>query len=314
MRKIEESQRIKEIEQGWNTSIKDLFYNWHWEDDLKHSEIGERIGVSRPTVTRWFHQFDIPTQLRTRFTNLNLLNVGPRKTPPAKPKVKKEKPVLVNTDFFKKWTPKMAYMLGYFTADGCMFVNPRGSHFIEFTSVDEEQIKRVKEMMQSLHTIGRRILKNPKWKTKYCLQIGSKAIFNNLLKLGLTPRKSKTIKLPKVPKKYFSHFVRGYFDGDGCVVFAKYFRKDRGKWAHAFHTRFTSGNKMFLKKLQEKLKQCAAVNGGSLIDKKDNFFELSFSTNDSRKLSPFFYRDVQDGCFLTRKYNKFQEALKILGT
>jgi hypothetical protein len=36
----------------------------------------------------------------------------------------------VNQDFFKKWSPEMAYILGFFTADGSMAKNKRGAHFI----------------------------------------------------------------------------------------------------------------------------------------------------------------------------------------
>ncbi len=217
-----------------------------------------------------------------------------------------------NEDFFKRWAPEMAYVLGYFAADGCMFVNPRGAHFIEFTSTDEEQIKRVREAMQSSHTIGKSILKNPRWKTKYHLQIGSKEMFNDLLRLGLTPRKSLTIKLPEVPEQYFSHFARGYFDGDGSVVFAQYLRRDGKRRFYAFRTRFISGNKIFLVKLLEKLRLLAGTKGGSLIKKKGNSFELSFSGNDSYKMFLYFYKGVPENFFLTRKYDKFQEALKTL--
>jgi len=37
-----------------------------------------------------------------------------------------------NENFFKKWTPEMAYVLGFFAADGSMVKNKRGACFIEF--------------------------------------------------------------------------------------------------------------------------------------------------------------------------------------
>ena len=43
----------------------------------------------------------------------------------------------VNHQFFHKWNPTMAYVLGYFAADGCMIKNKRGAHYIEFTSIDK---------------------------------------------------------------------------------------------------------------------------------------------------------------------------------
>jgi hypothetical protein len=315
MRKIKESVRIKEIEIKWNDSIENLLYKWHWKDNLMHREIGKKLSIPRATITRWFKYFDIPTQPCTRFTNLNLLNVGPRKTPPAKPKIKKPRPVfLENKNFFKKWSPEMAYVLGYFTADGCMFINPRGSHYIEFTSTDRELIEKVRELMKSNHSIGEYEPSNLRWRTKYTLEIGSKEMFQDLLRLSLTPHKSNRIKLPSIPQEYLSDFVRGYFDGDGCPSFGIYRRKTRKSKAKHLNTRFISGNKKFLENLLKMLRRNAHLKGGFIVKKsKDSGFELSFSINDSKKLYKFMYEGVSNSRFLERKYNKFQKALKYLG-
>jgi hypothetical protein len=313
MYRLSESPRIRNIEQQFGNSINTILYSWHWKEDLKHSEIGERLNIPRPTISRWFRQLGVPSQDSHRITNKNLLNVGPKSVPRAQPRVKKVRPVLVNQDFFKKWTPAMAYVLGYFAADGCMSVNSRGAHFIEFTSTDKEQIERVREMIQSSHVIGRSATENQRWKTGYRLQIGSKEIFNDLLRLGLTPRKSLTLDLPEVPEQHFSHFVRGYFDGDGCVSFGAYSRKTRKSKANLFSTRFTSGSKSFLKNLLKTIKEYVNIKGGFVTTKK-GAFELAFSVNDSRILYNFMYGSVSSEMFLARKYNKFQRALKILGT
>jgi intein/homing endonuclease len=52
---------------------------------------------------------------------------------------------------------------------------------------------------------------------KYMIRIGSHEIYNDLVSLGITPHKSKTICLPKVPSEYLAAFLRGYLDGDGCI-------------------------------------------------------------------------------------------------
>ena len=130
-----------------------------------------------------------------------------------------------NENFFKKWSPEMAYVLGFFTADGNMIKNKRGAHFIEFQIADKDLLEKIKKAFNSNHKITVRKRRGI-WKTSYRLQIGSKEIFNDLLKLGLTPNKSKIIKLPNISDKYFSHFLRGYFDGDGNVTIAKYKPKE----------------------------------------------------------------------------------------
>lgn len=314
MIKIEESKRIKDIEKKWHSSITDLFKKWHWDDNLKHSEIAERLSIPRSTVTRWFHQFDVSSQDSHRFTNKNLLNVGSVKGPRAKPRVKKQVVSLVNEDFFKTWTLEMAYVLGYFVADGCMFINPRGSRYIEFVSIDKELIKNVRKEIDSKHLLSEFFKKNPNSKKQYRIQIGSKEMFQDLINLGFMPRKSMKIRLPKMPEECFASFVRGYFDGDGCVSFCTFRRKARNnKIGHALHSLFTSGSRLFLEELWVELKSRTNIKGGSLIKKQGNAFELSFSKNDSKELFTFMYNDIENRLFLKRKYIKFKEAFNIMG-
>lgn len=229
MKKVKGSFRLKEIESKWGESTEALFYKWRWKENLTHRKIGEIIGIPRPTVTRWFKQLGVPSQDSHRITNQNLLNVGPRKTKRTKLKTKGGPRFFVNKEFFKQWTPEMAYVLGYFAADGSLYINPRGSHYIEFTSIDRKLLKKIRQMIDSNHSIGKRVAEEPNWKDRYRLQIGSKEMFGDLLKLGFTPKKSKSLKFPKIPSSYLRHFVRGDFDGDGCVDFGFYQKRGEKK-------------------------------------------------------------------------------------
>jgi len=119
----------------------------------------------------------------------------------------------LNQDFFKTWSSEMAYVLGFFVADGNMIKNKRGAHFIAFYRTDKDIIEKIKFLLKSSHKISAkdRRIENPKWKLAYQLQIGSKEVFDDLTKLGMTPNKSLTIRMPKVPIQFLSHFLRGYF-------------------------------------------------------------------------------------------------------
>ena len=92
MIKTPQSNRVKEIEAQWRTSLPILFYDWHWKQNLRHRDIAGKLDIPRTTITRWFRVFGVPSQAGNRFTNANLLNVGIRKSVPAKPKIKKEFP------------------------------------------------------------------------------------------------------------------------------------------------------------------------------------------------------------------------------
>ncbi|MBU4369355.1 LAGLIDADG family homing endonuclease [Patescibacteria group bacterium] len=157
--------------------------------------------------------------------------------------------------------------------------------------------------------ISKKRKQNKKWHASYHLQIGSKQMFHDLKKLGLAPRKSKTLQLPKIPQKYFADFVRGYFDGDGHVAVYTYLRKNRNNQKYIIlQSGFTSGSKSFLKKLQQKLKRLANLGNGSLTFLK-NYSRLRYSINDSIKLYNFMYGSVDNHLFLRRKQKIFQKYI-----
>jgi len=217
----------------------------------------------------------------------------------------------LNHDFFKKWSPEMAYVLGYFAADGSMVRNQRGAHFIEFTTVDPTLLSQVRKAVQSNHLISTRTRNDTKWKMQYRLQIGSKRWFESLSELGFTPAKSKKLCLPPTPKKYFGHFVRGYFDGDGSVHFNRYWSKWHKKRVWVFTSRFTSGCRLFLVNLHRKL--CSHGLLGGYITRKTKGFELVFSRHDSLALHRLMYHTAPiSPLYLPRKRHKLERAIRIL--
>jgi len=214
-----------------------------------------------------------------------------------------------NEDFFKKWSPEMAYVLGFFAADGTMIENKRGGHYIELEIADRRLLYKIRHILGSNNKITAR-KRNREWKIAYRLQIGSNVIFNDLLELGITPRKSKTIELPNVPNEYFRDFVRGYFDGDGHIAAGRYWRVDREKYQWECSTRFCSGSKKFLYQLHEALKPYC--RGGYIYD-KNRGHELVFSRLDSFALFQFMYHNISSDVFLRRKFGSFRNVFEKLG-
>ncbi|MDP2665225.1 MAG: LAGLIDADG family homing endonuclease [bacterium] len=205
----------------------------------------------------------------------------------------------------------MAYVLGFFAADGSMLKNSRGAHFIEFTITDREVLEYIQLVTESTHTIAKRE-RGGNCKTAYRLQIGSKEWFEDLSRLGFMQNKSKKLPLPNIPKKYFGDFVRGYFDGDGCVYFSSLQYADRKKPRRVLLTLFTSGCRLFLESLWNELR-IRGVRGGSL-KKKTRGFELVFSHSDSVALHHIMYHTAEVAGFcLKRKREKLEDAIRVLG-
>jgi len=114
----------------------------------------------------------------------------------------------INENFFKTWTVEMAYVLGFWYADG----NLSRQNKISFASKDYEILDKIRSVMSSNHLIYK-----VKRDNCYILTIARKKICDDIRHLGGVCRKSLIATFPKIPNKYKIHFIRGYFDGDGSI-------------------------------------------------------------------------------------------------
>lgn len=202
----------------------------------------------------------------------------------------------------------MAYVLGFFAADGYITVNRRGGQYWCIQITDKELLERIKEVMGSDHAISHRSSINPNERALYRLQIGSKKLCDDARFLGFSERKTKCLVVPNVPQKYFSAFVRGYFDGDGNVWVGR-IHKNRRKSMQAIQVAFTSCSKIFLQEIHERLGRHGISNGG--IYCKKNAFRLQYSIRDSLALYRLMYTREGGFMYLPRKKEVFERYLKM---
>jgi hypothetical protein len=205
----------------------------------------------------------------------------------------------------------MAYVLGFFAADGYITVNKRGANFWCIQITDKKLLESIKKVVGAEHKIS---VRPPTGNEKilYRLQIGSREMCDDLRKLGYAERKSKNLPVPLVPHNHLCDFVRGYFDGDGNVWTGQV-KKEKGRSNQALTVAFTSGSRLFLKELWRRL-QDGHVKGGCLYISKKRYARLQFSTRDSLKLHDFMYNQVtrlRTGLFLSRKKKVFQKFKKL---
>lgn len=206
----------------------------------------------------------------------------------------------------------MAYVLGFFAADGSMLLNSRGGSFIEFQITDRSVLEQIQRVTGSNHTISTRTQKTGH-KTLYRLQIGSKEWYADLLSLGFTQAKSLTLSFPKVPRKYLAHFVRGYFDGDGCVYLSRLWSRQKNTEIWVFSSLFTSGSREFLTDLHKTLLTQGIV-GGHISKKQKGGYALVLSRHDSLALYRFMYHTAPTSdLYLPRKREKLERAIQVLG-
>lgn len=207
----------------------------------------------------------------------------------------------------------MAYVLGFFAADGYITVNKRGGQFWCFQINDKDLLENIKKVIQSDHKIGIRLRKKTNEKTSYRLQVGSNEMCDDLRQLGFSKNKTKSLAIPHIPKKYFSHFVRGYFDGDGNIWMGK-IHKERKTQHIVLQLAFTSCSISFLKQLQTRLHSFNLIGGCIYAPKKRQFFRLQYSVYNALKLYDLMYNDNIKGfpgLFLNRKKEIFEEFKKL---
>ena len=115
----------------------------------------------------------------------------------------------LNKTFFQTWSPAMAWVLGVIATDGCL--QPRS---VDITQKEPELLEKVRALMGSSAPIYVR----PNGTSQVCgLRISSQPMVHDLQRLGLTPRKSRTLIFPMMPPAMVRHFIRGCWDGDGSI-------------------------------------------------------------------------------------------------
>jgi len=206
----------------------------------------------------------------------------------------------MDTSFFEKWSPNMAYILGYIFADGCLL---KTRYRLKISSCDKNHLKKILCVIKSNYPI----LLNRRADRKipnYDSIVDSKKVYFDLLKLGLIPRKSKVVKFPNIPKKYFFDFLRGYLDGDGSVYYDRP-HIDRGDNEFIrLNTCFTSGSYNFLNAVQRIISKRLNIPQQKLSQNR-TAFKLRYSTQDSLKLLEQVYKNNNRLLKLSRKYKKY---------
>lgn len=179
-----------------------------------------------------------------------------------------------------KWNCNFSYAVGLFTADGN--ISPDGRH-LEFCSKDLELVKAIKKCFNLNNKICRkqRGVQPKKW--YYRIQFGNKKLYTFLIKIGLTPNKSKSLTYLSIPEEYFCDFLRGLIDGDGTIG---YFMHPESK-EKQFRIRIASGSKGFLEWVESEINKFLSIKGK--ICQVPRTYELCYYKKASKKIADFIY-------------------------
>jgi hypothetical protein len=201
----------------------------------------------------------------------------------------------VNDKFFSDWSPEMAYVLGFIYADGNM---SRESYKIRIDSKDYQVLDDIRKSMESDLPIKECHKGEFTW---YELTLNKKQIYSDLRKLGVFPNKSLTMRMPEVPKEMMPHFIRGYFDGDGCVYEVKRKRPTPG-----LEIDFATGSKDFADAVYKYLIE-NVHSTFRIAEKRKNYYSIRGYNQASEAIFTHMYDSAT--IYMKRKHNKFIEIM-----
>ena len=206
-----------------------------------------------------------------------------------------------NERYFEKIDkPEKAYLLGFITADGCVYNGSNKTSFrfqMNLKESDSYVLDFLQKEIESDYKIQFKEVafdKSGKKSRSALLKINSTAFCKDLISLNVVPRKSmkESIPLKKIPKEFLRYFVLGYFDGDGSISYTK----------SSPHISILGSKKMC-----EQLNKIFVDNGidqNVFFDRNKKIFGLRINNTENKiKLYNFLYKDHV--FFLKRKKEVF---------
>ena len=213
---------------------------------------------------------------------------------------KRLKPAKCSNIFDNIDSEEKAYWLGFLYADGAISSSPlregKKNYNIELSlKIDD------KSHLEKFYKFSKATTNFIEDDYRCRVTLNDKHLWEKLVEYGCTPNKSLTLEFPNENifknKSLIRHFIRGYFDGDGCI---SYVNKE--------HTKINIqvlGTEKFLKKL---LFYCPnEINTLTLRHNHNNDKEQTMFFNTSLKKAVIFLNYIYDNSsiYLERKYNRF---------
>ena len=208
-------------------------------------------------------------------------------------------------------TPEAAYILGFYIADGCL----NGNKFvITLNEKDKEILEKIRDYMSPItkliykkETVNKQgIVSHP----MYSFAFSCKEIVNKLEELGLGKNKTYLSKSIKniVPKELMWDFIRGYWDGDGCISSSNVSKTAKETSYNYINMGFTiiSKDPDILNEMNEFFIE-EGINTHVYPDNKGNYLVGTHSKPEIEKIYNKLY--TSSNLFMERKRTKFNEIM-----
>ena len=191
-------------------------------------------------------------------------------------------------------TEEKAYWLGFLFADG--YISNDGAVELCLKYDDVAHLKKYKIFLKSSHEITEKdVPLNGKIFKAVRISFKDKTIYDDLVSYGCVNNKSSVIQMPDLDSDQLRHFIRGFFDGDGCVSISK---------TDNVNVSFTSGSLLMLNQIAWFLRGVIDISFSITRDKRtDSTYKLYIASDSKYKFLNYIYES--SNIYLDRKYNLF---------
>lgn len=203
----------------------------------------------------------------------------------------------VNDLYFSQQSENMAYLLGMFAADGCVYEKTNAIK-LTLASVDREYLEQVRQELQIESEI--KDYETSQGYQNSELRFSSFQIKKDFADYNIIPKKTYSFKFPqKLKKEYYKDFIRGYFDGDGSISTAG---------EGAIRWQLCSHEKDVLQKVLEFFEENDIPKVSIQKMKGKELYYIQYSTASTKKIYNILY---YENCFhLPRKKKKYESLMK----
>jgi hypothetical protein len=205
-----------------------------------------------------------------------------------------------NEDYFEKIdTEDKAYFLGFIVADGCISDKTNKITIIQKETDILYEFKRYINSEGNIFTSKSRNISS--------FGISSIKTKKDLENLGIHSNKTMVVKYPNISENLQNHFMRGVFDGDGCISL----RTDKRDNSQRGQVNICSGSYDFIKEYYDRLVEYCGLSGKNKIrNPKGSYYVVDWGgLSDIEKIYEFLYKD--SNVYLKRKRETFDKVVSI---
>ncbi len=287
----------------------------HAEDQAPR-EIEENLGISSSTVRKVLKKLGIESRSLSEAINLALSR--------GRDKNRNSINANIKLDFFEQMTVELVWFLGAICSDGSIGSNygpNKSTRSFSLASIDRDFVEKLGALVGLSPS---KSMSSTYDKPIWALRCSNKHFVNHLKGLGIHSNKSSTVTIPEaIPPELIRHFIRGYFEGDGCVC-----KNSKGTIRFSLSSKSRELIMSVTKVLHEQAgigicgkrysrshvnpPNCPCLTVYVVREQRSDLIMYKIETSALsmiEKLYRYMYKDVDEANRMNRKFNVFEKAL-----